>query len=86
MVNLQPMDKISTDLAEKVLSNGKKVHFLVIVDRASRFIKVYPPKGTKTRYIVECLQNFNENYCGPPYLITCDGDPEFSAAKQAIKT
>ena len=30
--NLQPMDWISTDLAEKVLTYGKKVHFLVIVE------------------------------------------------------
>ena len=79
------MDWISTDLAEKVLSNGKKVHFLSIVDRASGFIKVYQLKGTKTRHVVECLQNFNEIYCGPPYWLTSDGGPQFSAANQAIK-
>ena len=44
--NLQPMDWISTDLAQKVLSNGKKVNFLVIVDWASRFVKVYQLRGT----------------------------------------
>ena len=54
------MDWISTDLAEKVLSNGKKVYFLLIVDRASGFIKVYQLRGTKTKHVIECLQDFNE--------------------------
>ena len=67
LLNLQPMDWISTDLAEKVLSNGKKIHFLIIVDRASGFLKVYQLRGTKTRHVIECLQNFIEIYCGPPY-------------------
>ena len=31
---LKPMDWLSTDLAQKTLSNGKKVNFLIIVDRA----------------------------------------------------
>ena len=44
--NLQPMDWINTDLAETVLSSGKKVHFLIIVDRASGFFKVYQLRGT----------------------------------------
>ena len=39
--SLQPMDWVSTDLAQKILSNGKKVIFLVIVDRASSFVRVY---------------------------------------------
>ena len=85
LVNLQPMHCISTDLAETVLTNGMKFHFLVIVDRASGFLKVYQLRGTKTRHIVECLLNFNEIYCGPPYWITSDGGPQFSAANQAIK-
>ena len=63
IMNLQPMEWISTDLAEKVLSNGKKVHFLVIVDRVSGFVKVYQLRSTKTKHIVECLQNFNKIYC-----------------------
>ena len=46
LVNFKPMDSISTDIAEKVLSNGKKVHFLVIVDRSSGFISAYKPRGT----------------------------------------
>ena len=83
--NLQPMDWISTDLAEKVLSNGKKVHFLLIVDRASGFIKVYQLRGTKTKHVIECLQDFNEIYCGPPYWLTSDGGPQFSAANEAIQ-
>ena len=68
--NLQPMDWISTDLALKVLGNGKKVNFLVIVDRASGFVKVYQLRGTKTKHVVWCLQDFNEVYCRPPYWIT----------------
>ena len=44
--NLQPMDWVSTDLAQKALSNGKKVNFLVIVDWASGFVKVYQLRGT----------------------------------------
>ena len=62
--NLQPMDWISTNLAEKVLSNGKKINFLLIVDRASGFVKVYQLRGTKARHDIECLQNFNEIYRG----------------------
>ena len=58
--NLQPMDWISTDLAQKVLSNSKKVNFLVIVDRASGFVRVYQLRGTKTKHVISCLQDFNE--------------------------
>ena len=83
--NLNPMDWLSTDLAQKVLCNCKKVRFLVIVDRASGFIRVYQLRGTKTKYIIECLQEFVEAYCGPPYWITSDGGPQFVAANQAIK-
>ena len=43
--SLNPMDWLSTDLAEKVLRNGKKVNFLVIVDRASGFVRVYQLRG-----------------------------------------
>ena len=50
--NLQPTDCISTDLAQKVLGNDKKVNFLVIVDRASGFVRVYQLKGTKTKHVV----------------------------------
>ena len=52
---LNPMDWLSTDLAQKVLHNGKKVNFLVIVDRASGFVRVYQLRGTKKRHIIECL-------------------------------
>ena len=69
------MDWISTDLTQKVLGNGKKDYFLVIVHRASRFFKVYQLRGTKTKYVVWCLQDFNEVYCRPPYWITSDGGP-----------
>ena len=62
--NLQPMDWISTDLAQKVLSNGKNVNFLVIVDRASGFVRVYQLRGTKTKHVIKCLQEFVE----APYI------------------
>ena len=60
------MDWVSTDLAVKTLSNGKKVNFLIIVDRESGFLRVYQLKGTKTRNVIEALQEFNDAYCGPP--------------------
>ena len=85
MKNHNPMDWLSTDLTHKVLHNGKKVNFLVIVDRASGFVRVYQLRGTKTKHIIECLQEFVEAYCGPPYWITSDGGPQFAAANQAIK-
>ena len=47
---------------------------------------MYQLKGTKTKHIVECLQNFNEIYCGPPFWITSDSGPQFQAANQAIKS
>ena len=53
--NLKPMDWLSTDLAQKTLSNGKKINFLIIVDRSSGFIRVYKLKGTKTRNVIEAL-------------------------------
>ena len=74
---LNPMDWLSTDLAQKVLRNGKKVNFLVIVDKASCFVRVYQLRGTKTNHIIECLQEFVEAYCGPLYWITRDGDHSF---------
>ena len=78
--NLNPMDWLSTDLAQKVLRNGKKVNFLVNVDRASGFVRVYQLRGMKTKHIIECLQEFVEAYWGPPYWITSDGGPQFAAA------
>ena len=79
------MDWLSADLAQKVLRNGKKVNFLVIVDRASGFVRVYQLRGTKTKHIIECLQKFVEAYCGPLYWITSNREPQFAAANHAIK-
>ena len=79
------MDWLSTDLAQKTLSNGKKVNFLIIVDRASGFIRVYQLRGTKTRNVIEALQEFNDTYVGPPYWLTSDGGPQFAGANAAIK-
>ena len=83
--SLQPMDWVSTDLAQKILSNGKKVNFLVIVDRASSFVRVYQLGGTKTRNVINTLQDFNNTYCGPPYWLTSDGGPQFAGANATIK-
>ena len=82
---LKPMDWLSTDLAEKKLSNGKKVHFLIIVDRSSGFIRAYQLKGTKTCNVIKALQDFNDTYIGPPYWLTLDGGPQFAGANAAIK-
>merc|ERR1712237_351 len=79
------MDWLSTDLAQKTLPSGKKINFLIIVDRASSFLRVYELKGTKTRHVIEALQDFIDVYAGPPYWLTSDGGPQFSGANAAIK-
>ena len=84
--NLQPMDWVSTDLAQRVLRDGKKVNFLVIIDRTSSFIRVYQLRGTKTRNVISCLQDYNDTYCGPPYWLTSNGGPQFAGANAAIKS
>ena len=82
---LNPMDWLSTDICQNKLSNGKKANFLIIVDRASGFIRAYLLKGTKTRHVIEALQDYINVYVGPPYWLTSDGDPQFAAANAAIK-
>ena len=67
------------------LSNGKKANFLIIVDCASGFIRAYLLKGTKTRHVIEALQDYINVYVGPPYWLTSDGGPQFAAANAAIK-
>ena len=79
------MDWVSTDLAQKTLSNGKKVNFLIIVDRASGFLRVYQLRGTKTHNMIDALQDYNDTYCGPPYWLTSDGGLQFAGANAAIK-
>ena len=69
------MDWLSTDICQKKLSNGKKANFLIIVDRASGFIRAYLLKGTKTRHVIEALQDYIDVYVGPPYWLTSDGGP-----------
>merc|ERR1712082_475191 len=80
-----PMDWLSTDICQKNLSNGKKANFLIIVDRASGFIRAYHLKGTKTRHVIEAIQDYINVYVGPPYWLTSDGGPQFAAANAAIK-
>ena len=79
------MDWLSTDLAQKTLLNGKKVHFLIIVERASGFIRVYQLRGTKTCNVIDALQEFNDTYVRPPYWLTSDRGPQFTGANAAIK-
>ena len=57
-----------------------------IVVRASGFVKVYQLRGTKTKHVISCLQEFVEAYCSPPYWITSNGGPQFATANQAIKS
>merc|ERR1711867_290881 len=79
------MDWVSTDICQKNLSNGRKANFFIIVDRASGFIRAYHLKGTKTRHVIEAIQDYINAYVGPPYWLTSDGGPQFAAANAAIK-
>ena len=83
--DLSPMDWLSTDICQKKLSSGKTAHFLIIVDRASGFIRAYLLKGTKTRNVIEAIEDYINVYIGPPYWLTSDGGPQFAAANNAIK-
>ena len=82
--DLSPMDWLSTDLIEIKDKTGKKLSCLVIVDRASAFVRAYNLPGTKTKNIIASLEEFVEVYYGPPLLLTSDGGPQFSAANRAI--
>ena len=51
------------------------------MDRASNFIRVYQLRGTKTRNVISCLQDYNNTY-----WLTSNGGPQFAGANAAIKT
>ena len=55
--DLSPMDWLSTDLCEMKLKD-RKLHFIIIVDRASGLVTAYKLASTKTHHIVACLQQF----------------------------
>ena len=78
------MDWLSTDLMEVKDKTGKKSSYLIIVDRASAFVRAYKLTGTKTKNIISSLEEFVEVYYGPPLLLTSDGGPQFNAANRAI--
>ena len=78
------MDWLCTYICEKKIPTGKKFYYLCIADRASGFVRAYKLLRTKTRHIIASLQDFVEVYYGPPYIITSDGGPQFSAANRAI--
>ena len=82
--DLSPMEWLSTDLMETKNKSGKKSNYLVIVDRASLFVRAYNLPGTKTKNIIASLEEFVETYYGPPLLLTSDGGPQFGAANRAI--
>ena len=84
--SLEPKDWVCTDLMEKTFPSGKKLYYLCIVDRASGFVRAYRLPGTKTRHVIAALQDYVEQYYGPPYILTSDGVPQFSVANKAIGT
>ena len=61
------------------------MHFLCILDRSSGFISAYELTWTKTKHIVQALQDFVLVFYGPPLLLTSDGGPQFQAANKAIQ-
>ena len=54
------MDWLNTDLMEVKDKSGKKSNYLVIVDRASTFVRAYKLAGTKTKNIISSLEEFVE--------------------------
>ena len=81
---LSLMDWLSMDLMEIKDKSGKKSSYLVIVDRASVFVRAYNLPGTKTKNIIAALEEFVKVYYGPLLLLTSDGGPQFGAANKAI--
>ena len=57
---------------------------MVIVNRASAFVRAYNLPGTKTKNIIVSLEEFVEVYYGPPLLLTSGRGPQFGAANKAI--
>ena len=78
MENLSPMDWLSTDLMEVKDKTGKKSSYLIIVDRASAFVRAYKLAGTKTKNIISSLEEFVKVFYTPPCCLL------FSAANRAI--
>ena len=58
--DLSLIDWLSTDLMEIKDKTGKKSNYLVIVDRASAFVRAYNLQGTKTKNIIASLEEFVE--------------------------
>ena len=85
MEDLLPMDWLCCDLCEIKDNKGRKQNYLVIVDRYSSFIRVYKLGSTKTKNVIKSLEEFIENYYGPPLLLTTDGGPQFGRTNNAIR-
>merc|ERR1712113_124662 len=71
-----PMQVIQADLFDPcVASNGKKV-ILVIVDKFSKFCRLYAIKDKKANTVSDCLVKFIRDH-GTPDIFESDGGPEF---------
>merc|ERR1712030_20097 len=85
IADLQPMDWLVTDLfSSPAVSGGKKKDWIVIGDRHSGFCWAQELSSTKTNNIIDALNTFNREYSGPPYRISSDGGPQYSAINAKI--
>ncbi len=66
MEDLSAMDWLCCDLCEIKDSKGKKQDYLVVVGRYSSFMRAYKLGSTKTKNVIKSLEEFIENYYGPP--------------------
>ena len=85
MEDLSAMDWLCCDLCKIKDKKGKKQDYLVIVDRYSSFIRAYKLGSTKTKNVIKSLEEFIENYYGPPLLLTTDGGPQFGRTNNAVR-
>ena len=78
LANLLPINFICCNLCEVKDKKGKKQDYLVIVDRYLSFMRAFNLGSTKTKKVIQALEEFIERYYGPPLLLTTDGGPQFS--------
>ena len=71
------MDWLCCDLCEVKDKKGKKQDYLMIVDRYSSFVRAFNLGSTKTKNMIQALEEFIKTYYGPPLLLTTDGGPQF---------
>merc|ERR1711873_19476 len=85
MEDLSAMDWLCSNLCEIKDKSGKKQNYLVIVDRYSSFVRAYKLGSTKIKNVILSLEEFIENYYGPPLLLTTDGGPQIKRTNNAIR-